>query len=109
MGGKRHLQQVTLLRPTVMELCESNLKHSRQKACGLRFDNLSAILCQADVRTAGRYLVLDCAQGLVVGAIAQRLAGAGRVYRAFSGGCSDKSVIELDLGEAQQTIRPIPL
>lgn len=108
--GKKHIQQVILLPPTVMDLCETYLKASRQKACGLRFEQLSAILCQADVACGRRFFVLDCAQGLVVGAIAQRLGGLGRVYRAFRGGCSDKGVLELDLSEAAaSTVRPVPL
>lgn len=106
----KHVQQVTLLRPTIMELCETYMKTSRQKTCSLRFDYLSSIFCQADVRTGGSYLVLDCTPGLVVGGIAQRLAGHGRVYRVFSGGSSDKAVVELDMGEAcRSCMRVLPL
>eukprot|EP00913_Durusdinium_trenchii_P027306 g25617.t1 len=50
--AQKHVQQVTLLRPSVMELCETYYKQSRSKVCGLRFDYLSSLLCQADARTA---------------------------------------------------------
>jgi len=106
---QKHVQQVKLLRPTVMDLCETYLKQSRAKVCGMRFDYLSSIVSQADVRSGGRYLVLDCASGLVVGAIAQRLSGHGRVFRVYRGGCSDKGVNELDLGDRRCTVKPIPL
>jgi len=105
----RHLQQVTVLRPTVMELCETYMKQSRGKICGLRFDYLSAVLCQADVHSGGRFLLLDCASGLVAAAMAQRLSGLGRIFRVFRGGCSDRAITELDLGEGRKVVRDIPI
>jgi len=106
---QKHLQQVVVLRPTVMELCETYMKQSRGKVAGLRFDYLASILCHADVHTGGRYLLMDCACGLVAGAMAQQLSGNGRIYRVFRGGCPEKAVLELDLGEARHSIRAIPL
>lgn len=106
---QKHLQQVTLLRPTIMELCETYMKQSRNKICGLRWDYLSSVLCQADVRSGGRFFVLDCACGLVVAAMAQQLAGSGRIYRVYRGGCPDKALQELDLGESRATVRQLPL
>lgn len=106
---RKHVQQVVVLRPSVMELCEAYLKNSRQKMSGLRFDYLSSILCQADIRHGARIFILDCAQGLVTGAIAQRLAGSGRIFRTFMGGCSDKGLLELDLGEHRKVVQSLPL
>jgi len=105
----RHLQQVTLLRPTLMELSETYLQQFRAKACGLRFDYLSSLLCHADVRCGRRFLVLDSACSLVVGGMAQLMNGQGRVFRAYRAGCSDKALAELDLGQRRQIVRPIPL
>lgn len=107
---QKHVQQVTLLRPTLMDLCETYMKQSRGKVCGLRFDYLSSLLCQADVRPGGRYLVLDNACGLVAASMAQRMAGYGKVYRVFRGSCPDKALQELDLSEAERkVVRQIPL
>lgn len=106
---QKHVQQVTLLEPTVMTLCETYLKQSRPKMCGLRFDYLSSLLCHADVRSDARLLVLDCACGLVVGAIAQRLAGTGRAFRVFSGSCPDKGLLELDLGPTKSVVKTLPM
>jgi len=106
---QKHVQQVTILRPTVMELCETYMKQSRGKMCGLRFDYLSSVLANADVRSGGRYFAFDCACGLVVASMAQRLSGAGRVFRAFRGNCPEKALAELDLGTARETVRPVPL
>ncbi|CAJ1423793.1 unnamed protein product [Effrenium voratum] len=106
--AQKHVQQVTFLRPSAMELCETYYKASRSKVCGLRYDYLSSILCQADVRSGGRYLVLDCAAGLVTGAMAQQLAGVGQVFRVFKGGFPEKGFFELDLSEAEKAaVRPI--
>lgn len=106
---RKHLQQVVVLRPTSMELCETYMKTSRQKICGLRFDYLSSILCQADVRSGGIYFVLDCALGLVCGTMAQRLAGCGRIFRPYGGGVSDKAIQELDLGAKRRVVQDLPL
>jgi len=106
---QKHVQQVTLLRPSLMELCETYMKQSRNKVCGLRFDYLSSLLCQADVRTGGRYLAWDSACGLVVAAMAQQMAGCGQVFRMFRGGCPDKALSELDLGPRRAVVRPVPL
>lgn len=105
----KHIQQVLLLKPTVMELCETYMKISRSKVCGLRFDYISSILCQGDVHSGGRYLVLDCAMGLITGAMASQLGGVGRIFRVFSGGCSDKALQELDLGDRAAVVHQLPL
>mmetsp|Transcript_10180 Transcript_10180/g.22940 ORF Transcript_10180/g.22940 Transcript_10180/m.22940 type:complete len:473 (-) Transcript_10180:30-1448(-) len=106
----KHIQQVVVLRPTLIDLCETYMKMSRQKICGLRFDYLASILCQADVRTGGRYLVVDSACGLVAGAVAQQLAGEGRVYRFYAKGIADRALTELDLGaRLRSVVRTIPL
>mmetsp|Transcript_54366 Transcript_54366/g.156320 ORF Transcript_54366/g.156320 Transcript_54366/m.156320 type:complete len:453 (+) Transcript_54366:50-1408(+) len=106
---QKHVQQVTLLRATLFELCDTYMKASRNKVCGLRFDMLSSILCQADVQTGGRFLVLDSACGLVVAAMAQQLCGSGQVFRMYRGGCPEKALVELDLGERCSVVRPLPL
>jgi len=41
--------------------------------------------------------------------MAQRLAGSGRIFRAFSGGVSDKGLQELDLGEKRRVVQDLPL
>lgn len=106
---QKHVRQVTILRPTLLELCETYMQQSRTKVCGLRFDYLSSMLCQADVRSGGRYLVLDSACALVVGAMAQQVAGVGEVFRAFRGGCPEKALVELDLGERRAVVKPVPI
>ncbi|OLP99262.1 tRNA (adenine(58)-N(1))-methyltransferase non-catalytic subunit trm6 [Symbiodinium microadriaticum] len=60
------------------------------RVCGLRYDYLSSLLCHADVRSGARFLVLDNAAGLVTGAVALQLGGAGEVFRAFRGPCPEK-------------------
>ncbi|CAE7455894.1 Trmt6 [Symbiodinium natans] len=108
--AQKHVQQVTLLRPTVMELCETYYRQSRAKVCGLRYDYLSSLLCHADVRSGARFLVLDNAAGLVTGAMATQLGGVGQIFRVFRGGCPEKGLLELDLSEAEKAaVRPVAL
>jgi len=46
----------------------------------------------------------------VTGAIAQRLAGSGQIFRTFiGGGCSDRGVLELDLRDARHVVQQLPL
>lgn len=105
----RHLQQVKFMRPTLMELSETYLQQFRSKACGLRFDYLSSLLCQVDAQSGRRFLVLDSACSLVVAGMAQQMNGEGKVFRAFRSGCSEKALTELDLGKRRHVVRPIPL
>lgn len=107
--AQKHVQQVVLLRPSLMELCETYMQQARSKVCGLRWDYLSSLVCQADIRDGGRYLVLDSACGLVVGAIAQQAAGRGKCFRLFRGGMSEKALLELDLGDRRHMVRQIPV
>ena len=108
--AQKHVQQVTMLRPSAMELCETYYKQYRSKVCGLRYDYLSSLLCQADVRSDARFLVLDCAAGLVAGAMAQQVAGLGEIFRVFRGGYPEKGFLELDLSDAEkQSVKAINL
>merc|ERR1719183_1006166 len=48
--------------------------------------------------------------GLVAGAMAQQMAGSGKVFRVFAAGCSDKALLELDMdGACRTSVRQIPL
>lgn len=105
----KHVQQVALLRPTLMELCETYMQQNRNKICGLRFDYVSSILSQADVRTGGRYLLFDAACGLVAAGMAERMHGSGRIFRIFRKSCPDKALNELDLGDRRRVVRPLHL
>mmetsp|Transcript_36439 Transcript_36439/g.77495 ORF Transcript_36439/g.77495 Transcript_36439/m.77495 type:complete len:453 (-) Transcript_36439:170-1528(-) len=106
---QKHVQQVILIRPSLQELCETYMKSGRNKVCGLRFDYLSSVLCHSDVRTGGRYLIIDSAASLVVAAMAQQMAGNGKVYRVYRGGCPEKALTELDLGSRRSIVRPMPI
>lgn len=101
---RKHVQQVVILRPTPALLSEAYMKSAPQKICSLRFDYLSALLYHADVHAGGRYLVIDAGIGLVAGSVAYRLAGQGRVFRAFTRGPSEKAIEELNLDSATRGV-----
>eukprot|EP00397_Hematodinium_sp_SG-2012_P020099 GEMP01020690.1.p1 GENE.GEMP01020690.1~~GEMP01020690.1.p1 ORF type:complete len:558 (+),score=152.81 GEMP01020690.1:22-1674(+) len=109
---KKHIQQVTLMVPRLMDVCETYFLEGSTKTCSLRFDMLSSLLSQAGVGLGnGRCFVLDHTCGLVTGAVAQRLGGRGAIFRAFEkNAVSDRVVAQLDLPEeSQRNIRNIPL
>lgn len=108
---RKHVQQVSLLRPGLLELCETYTQQCKAKVCGLRFDYLSSLVCQADVRRGKRYAVLDCACGLVMAAMARQMGGEGQIFRLFRGGCPDRALVELDdLGSTHRAVvRQLPI
>ncbi|PHJ21958.1 eukaryotic initiation factor gamma subunit protein [Cystoisospora suis] len=106
----RHLERITVLPATVREVCEAYYVTDPVKISHLRFDYLSSLLIQANLSPGSRALVFDHAMGLVTGAVALRLCGAGRVWRITDRGCSDKINAELNLSATvRDTIFNIPL
>jgi len=113
----KHVQEVSVMPPQLQHLCDCYWQSGPRSKCSIRFDYLSSLLSCADIRSGGRVLVLDCTAGIVVGALAQRLGGTGRVYRVLAGNgerggasASDRAVAELDLGdEVRSVIRSMPL
>ena len=73
---QKYSQTVTLERPTARLLAEWYHTTSALKVCMLRPDSLAAILLAAGLRPGSRVIVAEACQGLVVGAVMERLGGA---------------------------------
>lgn len=91
---KKHLVQVTLLRPTLGDLCEAYFETSNGACCGLRFDYLGCFLHQLALTPRSRVLVFDEAMGLVTAGILQRAALAEVFAVTATGGLRVKAVHE---------------
>ncbi|KAJ3339472.1 tRNA (adenine(58)-N(1))-methyltransferase non-catalytic subunit trm6 [Gonapodya sp. JEL0774] len=68
-----------LFRPTAAIVCKYFLEVNAFKICDVRMDTLSQILLFGNVRFGARVLVVDEVAGLLVGAVMERLGGAGTV------------------------------
>lgn len=63
----------------------------------INFANLGMMMYMADIRYGNKVMVFDHSLGLITGAVSQRLAGSGKIYRLVSKGVSDKIVHELGI------------
>ncbi|XP_063426599.1 tRNA (adenine(58)-N(1))-methyltransferase non-catalytic subunit TRM6-like [Mytilus trossulus] len=82
---KKHLQIFTVLKPTARLLCELYHGKAPQKICHIRIDTLAQILTYSNVRANCNMAVVDTTNGLVVGAVLERLGGHGKVIHFHTG------------------------
>lgn len=72
----KYLQMFTTLEPTVHQICLYNFERQASKIRDLRPDTLAQIMALANVRPGSRILVVEDVHGMVVSAVAERMAGA---------------------------------
>eukprot|EP00965_Chrysotila_dentata_P223450 6193579-Pleurochrysis_carterae.AAC.1 len=80
--AKKHMQWLTASAPTALSIVDMHTAKSPEKVLGLRRDTLSILLSLSNAQPHARVLVLDGMQGLLIGAIAQRLGGDGALLAA---------------------------
>ena len=80
---KKYAIYCKLLEATPDLVCEMFYLKKPQKALHLRPDSLGRILHVADVRPYSQALVLDQSGGMIVGALAHRFGGYGRIMAAY--------------------------
>ena len=66
-----------IYKPTVRLLCEMYFNQRPGKVTTLRIDTLSQLLNSCNVRSGGRYIVVDNFTGLLAAAVIERLVGDG--------------------------------
>jgi len=107
---RKHVQQVTIIEPTLSDVCETYRMQKPLKVCGLRPDYLGALLSHGNVGCGSRVLLLDDSMGLATAAVAIRLGGVGRAYRLSVKGDSDKIIDEMDSnGALRRLVCSLPL
>ncbi|KAK3749500.1 hypothetical protein QZH41_013480 [Actinostola sp. cb2023] len=74
--SKKHNTRITILQPSTSLIAEMyyNSKAS-YKVCDLRPDALSQILTLANIRATSNVIVMEQCQGLVIGAVLERMGG----------------------------------
>ncbi|KAA8493585.1 tRNA (adenine(58)-N(1))-methyltransferase non-catalytic subunit trm6 [Porphyridium purpureum] len=108
----RLLLRVRILKPTGRTLCNVYCDRNPHGILGMRLDTFSLVLTLANVRADGHYMVMDHALGLLVGSVAQRMRGHGKVFSVFQG--STPACVEMIRSfnlsaEETNSIRHVPI
>lgn len=82
----KYLKYFTLLPSTMYNICKFYFENEgyAKKIRDLRYDTLAQIVTLANIRPGSRVVVVDDAGGIVVGAIAERMAGEFVLHIAVS-------------------------
>ncbi|KAJ4965591.1 hypothetical protein NE237_017440 [Protea cynaroides] len=83
---KKYAPRVLVRRPFARSICEAYFKKHPAKIGCLRVDTLSLLLSMANVCAYSDVLVVDMIGGILTGAVAERLGGAGYVCNTYFGG-----------------------
>lgn len=74
-----------IVRCTASSICEALYQREPKKLMNMREDTLGQILSYSNIYAGCQALVLETCNGIVTGAVAQRLAGYGRIFAVYSG------------------------
>ncbi|XP_038078991.1 tRNA (adenine(58)-N(1))-methyltransferase non-catalytic subunit TRM6-like [Patiria miniata] len=80
----KHLMRFQILRPNTILLCEMYLMRAPSKNIHLRIDTLAQILTAANIQSGINVMMMETCQGLLLGAIMERMAGKGTVVQIHS-------------------------
>jgi len=107
---KKYIRRMRVVKSTPATLCEVYHSKNREKICNLRPDSLAQVLSQSGVRAGSRVLVVESIIGLMVGSVAYRLRGFGRILAMYSGQQPHFELVDaLNLDEkSTKIIQPIP-
>ena len=89
----RHLTFFTTYKPTARLLCELYFTKAPSKILEVRPDTLAQILTWSDAKYGSKILVAETCQGLILGALLERLGGHGRLVHAFNGNCPVRIIL----------------
>ncbi|KAG2505788.1 hypothetical protein BBO99_00009362 [Phytophthora kernoviae] len=82
---QKYMPRVRFLRCTAESLCRTYRLKNPAKICNMREDSLGQILVYGNIFAGGQVMVVDTCMGLVVGAIAERQGGSGRIICPYEG------------------------
>eukprot|EP01038_Epipyxis_sp_PR26KG_P010132 gene10132-13630_t len=82
---KKYKRRIRVYKCTPSLLCQAYFTKSREKICNLRQDTLAQIVSQSGIHSGGRVMVIESMIGLVVGALAYRMNGKGRIIAVYGG------------------------
>ena len=101
---RKHLVKCRARRPTARATCEAYFHKQPAATNYMRYDALGMLLALGNVGANAQPLVVETCGGLVVGAIADRMGGAGVVCAGHTGGtCNSLDIVRLmNLSDAER-------
>ena len=82
---KKYLTRIRIEKCNPYSLCEVYHLKKLDKICGIRSDTLAQILSHSGIHSNSKVLVFDGTIGLVVGSVAYRMRGNGRILGVYGG------------------------
>lgn len=80
----KYIMKFVVLRPSTRLLCEMYFNKSPSKHVQLRIDTVAQLLSASNVQSGSRVMVLEHCQGLLVGAVMERLGGTGNIVQFYT-------------------------
>jgi hypothetical protein len=90
---QKHVAVFTVLKPTARTLVELYYNRGPTKICNLRLDSLSQILTYCNVRAGSRLMIVESCNGLLLGAVLERLAGSGTLIHMYTGSAPSRQAV----------------
>lgn len=107
---RKYVRKLRVVKSTPATVCEVYHGKNKDKVCNMRPDTLAQILSQSGVYAGSKVLVFESLVGLIVGSVAYRLRGNGRIlalYPAQQPHLELVKALNLD-GDSVRIIQPIP-
>jgi tRNA (adenine58-N1)-methyltransferase non-catalytic subunit len=82
---QKYFRRLRVVKCCPATVCEVYHEKNKDKICGLRWDSLAQLLSNGGVHSGMRVLIFDGVLGMVVGSVAYRLKGQGKILAAFAG------------------------
>ena len=82
---KKYQPRCRMVRCTAYTICETMFLRDPRKLMNMREDTLGQILSYSNISAGCQSLVFETCNGLVTGAVAERLGGYGKVMAVYSG------------------------
>lgn len=80
---KKYRKTYRVLKCNPFNICEASFDKNKEKICNLRPDSLAQVLSQSGVHSGSRVLVVESMVGLIVGSLAYRMRGMGRILAVY--------------------------
>jgi tRNA (adenine-N(1)-)-methyltransferase non-catalytic subunit len=82
---KKYIKRFRVVKASPTSICEVYYAKSKDKICGMRWDVMAQLLSQSGIQANSRVIVVDTMVGLMLGAVAYRLRGFGRIMAVYAG------------------------
>ncbi|TMW64569.1 hypothetical protein Poli38472_011449 [Pythium oligandrum] len=82
---QKYMPRVRFLKCTADSLCRTYRTKNPTKICNIREDSLGQILMYGNIHANAQVLIVDTCMGLVIGAVAERQNGLGRIIAGYEG------------------------